>query len=291
MKVYINKLRNAVVSKRLTLAAKKRLIRDLEAVLKRIGSGEYETSGIIENVFDVPEKTKQFYALLDSYSNIGRAWSSVLEHLSINSHDLVLDLCPGHAPKVELGLFYCNYKGDVVVLDKDREALAWLKKFVDLFNPSFNFISYRQDFFSLGLKKFPLVIGNHVIDDLILCYFAEKEGVSMREIYEKEGEFLKMWDKILVNRNINFREVVDAMARSFEGLVSDKGYLCLTQYKSYMEKSLNLNKPYLFAKAVFNELAKILRVRGFVKLNYINVKIRRDEKCFKPSELVILKKL
>jgi hypothetical protein len=272
MKILSN-LKKSIGKRRLSKLAQKRLGGDLKAVLQRLEKNEYETSSIVQNVFDMAEQSRIFYTYLQTHARIGETWSRIFESLSIDEHKEILDICPGFAPKIEIGLFYSNYKGKVVVLDKKKEAVMNLKKIMLIFRPNFEIIPYIHNIFSKTKRRFEFVVGNHIFDDIILEYFCEKNKLPSNNLYEKEGEFTKTWNIILKQQDEYAKEIVEKITEIFILLVDNEGYLCLAQYKSYMEKMLDLDKPYLFTKKVYKKVIENLCENGFAK-------IKTDDKIF-----------
>ncbi len=274
--------------KTLSQEAKKRVRTDLNAINLRLVKNEYETSGIIENIFDVSETFKRMYKHIDTYSKIAKTWSSILSNLPINKETNILDLCPGYAPKIELALFYLGYKGTVTILDEDYASMKQLVKFMKLFNPQFKIKILKRDLFSPTKEKFPFVIGNHIIDDLILYYFARKANLNINKFYENEQEIVEFWKIILINKNENQKEITQKISEVFKTIIANGGYLCLSQYKSYMDKMLSLEKEYLFSKYVFKNTINNLLNSGFVVIDFeLKASIGA---YFKSSSVYILKK-
>lgn len=286
----INKLQKIFDKKRLSEIATKRLSRDLEAMCKRFEKDEYEISGMTENLLDIPDTFKRLYSHIETYAKIGKTWSHILNKLPINKYDTVIDICPGYSPKVELALFYVKYKRKVIIVDKDTEAVNDLMKFMELFHPQFTIIPFIHDLFLPTKNQFPFVIGNHIIDDMLLYYFAKKYKSTTKELYAKEEKFISMWNKILEKEKDNQNEIVSKLTQILTRLVSPDGYLCLSQYKSYTEKMLDLDQAYLFSKKVFNEIVENLCRTDFVKINVGNKRSNKKDSYFKQKETAILKK-
>jgi hypothetical protein len=261
-------------TKKISDSANKRLFRDFETIYKRLEKDEYETSGIVENIFDIPDKTQQLYKLLETYTQIAKDWSLVLNKIPIYKYKEIVDICPGFAPKVEIGLCYLNYKGKVLLLDNNLKSTKRLIKFIELFNPQFEMSSYSQDIFSLHKEQFSFIIGNHIIDDLILSYFAQKSGTLLINLYEKERELITMWNKILENEEYNFEKITRKLSQIFLSLIRKNGYLCLSIYKSYVERMLDLEKSYKFTRKVFYKLIDILTSNGFTKISCLGNPIK-----------------
>src|SRR3972149_3325364 len=209
----LTELGQLINKKNLSRGAKKRLRVDLNAISLRLVKFEYETSGIVENTFDVPETFRRMYKHLDTYSKIAKTWSSIL---------------------------------------------------------------------------FNLAVGNHIIDDLILHYFAKKAGINTNEFYENEQALVDFWKRVLLNKNENQKEITQKISDIFKTIIANGGYLCLSQYKSYMDKMLDLEKEFLFSRAVFTKIIKNLMRSEFINLNVKNYEAKNQ--YFSAHDVVILKK-
>ena len=284
----LTELGQLINKKNLSRGAKKRLRVDLNAISLRLVKFEYETSGIVENTFDVPETFRRMYKHLDTYSKIAKTWSSILSNLPIDKQTNILDLCPGYAPKIELALFYLGYRGTVTIIDEDNTSMKQLVKFMALFNPQFKIVTMKRDLFSPLKEKFHLAVGNHIIDDLILHYFAKKAGINTNEFYENEQALVDFWKRVLLNKNENQKEITQKISDIFKTIIANGGYLCLSQYKSYMDKMLDLEKEFLFSSAVFTKIIKNLMRSEFINLNVKNYEAKNQ--YFSAHDVVILKK-
>lgn len=269
--------------KKLSTEAKHRLEKDLRAVCQRLEKKEYGTSGIVENSFDVPDKTKQFFVLLDTYAKIGIAWSNIFKQLSVQSFKEVIDLCPGFTPKVELGLLYAGFKGNVKILDQDLSVMKQLQKNLQLFYPTFSTELLLTDLFKQNKISARFIVGNHIFDDLILNYFGKKLNIDTSRIYRDEEQFLHLWKMILADKQRNKQEIVQILSHTLKQLVAKNGYLCLSQYQSYMERMLGLSEATRYTHNVFVGVKKDLCAHGFKQ-----VIISKMQGSFKESEVFVL---
>ncbi len=260
----LEKINRLTRSRKLNGVEEKRLIQDLDAVYKRLDRKEYRKFSYAMNSFDVPERTRQIYTEVEFYTKIGKTWEQLLKQVNVRKYKKIVDICPGFTPKVELGLYYLGYTGEIVILDKDTKAITQLKNFMDLFNPQFAITKLNEDLFKPSKQKFELVTANHVIDDLVLAHFAGREGISLYDLYETEGEFSKLWKTILENEKSSIEKIVPVIVDALTGLVDNQGTLILSQYTSYMEKLLRLKEISAFNKKVFRLVISELTQKGFV---------------------------
>ncbi len=276
---------------RLSIDAKQRLQYDLDTILTRLQKGEYETSGIVENTFDIPGKTEQFYAHLLTFYKIGRSWEAIFKFLQLSNQKLIVDLCPGSAPKVELGLYYAGYSGRVKLFDIDKSALKTLIKFVNLFKINFKLEPNKFDFFRSTTQTYSLVIGNHIFDDLILSYFCTKLKINPGEIYKKESVLFSVWTEILKNEKENKTEITNLFTDRFIAIVKKRGMLLLSNYPGYAEKMFNLNKEFNFTNAVFKEVIVNLTRSNYFKQIIIPKRILTfKDSYFTSKHIVALEK-
>lgn len=275
---------------KLTKLEQKRLCKDLEAVQKRLETREYRLGGFNMNVFDVPDRTREFYIYLKFYCDIGLSWKHIFSGLKVNRYKEIIDLCPGYTPKIELGLFYSNYKGTLFVIDKDKNAIKELNDLLALFQPAFQIKPIIIDLFQKTPKKGLFVTGNHFIDDFALSYFAQKWKIKISDIYEKEGMAVSTWNKIIAKKE-HLKEVVEKTAKVIAKCVEKQGYICLTQYESYMERLLGLKKVTKFNELALKEIKKILiEKHGFQDEHHIVNKALKNKRTYLKSNHFILLK-
>jgi hypothetical protein len=288
--LFIEKINAFLSQNKLTKIEEKRLLNNLDVIYDRLRKGEYKKTSFSKNKFDVPNRAKEIYTDLQFYSLLGKTWAQLLEPLEINKFTKIVDLCPGYTPKIELALFYLGYKGEVIVLDNDVESVTELKKFMALFNPQFAITERIVNLFNPSKEKYQLVLANHVIDDLVLSHFSQKKGVSLKNIYEKEGALIDLWKYILSNKESHLNEIIPRIASVFDQLIEKNGLLCMSHYKSYMEKILDMDDAAGFNREVFKQVAQELSLRGFVQEGNVVENLKKYKGHFTPRDCAVLRK-
>jgi hypothetical protein len=242
--------------------------RDLAAVEKRLAAGEYaSTDFIAKNTFDVPRRTREFFAYMCSLDRLAdRTGEAIRSALSSSSEVReVIDLCPGRIPKVEMALMRLGFGGSVTAADKDGEALADLEAFAKMLAPAFSLRVHATDVFAhTGQLKADLVIANHVIDDLLIDRHALELGIDTARIYEEEDELQSAWKRILGDRERLARTFPPALARSLAHFVGPGGRLLITQYAGYVETLLGGSEATEFFLHLFDSTVDELGRIGFV---------------------------
>ncbi|MCX6733448.1 MAG: hypothetical protein NTX63_01405 [Candidatus Peregrinibacteria bacterium] len=292
IETYLNTIQKLSAKRGLTNVEKKRLEKDLQAVSERLQKKEYQKGGFSMNKFDVPDRTREFYVYLQFYCLIGKTWAAVLNELHIEKYKEIVDLCPGYTPKIELALFYLKYKGKLTILDKDRNAMNELEKFLALFEPQYTINKKTVDMFRSRAKKYKMVLANHIVDDLVIDYFSSKWSISSHDLYEKEGQFQALWQRVLEHEQDHYVEILPQIVRALEGYVETKGWICITHYKSYMEKLLDLENATRFTRKLLKGVIAELIKKGFKNHEEIPAKaFKKFRGHFGPRDCFVLQKL
>lgn len=273
----------------LTNIEQKRLNNDLLAIIQRLKKSEYKIGRFSGNKFDVEDRTYEFYVYLKFYCEMGKTWTQVLKKLPIHRQQIIVDLLPGYTPKVELALYYANYRGNVLGIDQNAESLKRMHEFMQLFNCNFSIKNCRLNLYSNFKKSYKFIIGNHIIDDLVIDYFCRKWRISSKEIYEKEGKLTELWNKILKDKQKHLITLTPVLSQIFNKITADGGYLLLSQYASHIERALDLYPAVNFNKTLLDRVVKTLPNFKSQEL-LVKKALSNYNGYFKASECYVLKK-
>ena len=269
----------------------RRLVRDLERVTQRLRKREYAQTDFCGNTFNVPERTQEFFYYLDSYFRNGRTWARVLERLDVKRYRSIIDLCPGWSPKVELGLFYLGFSGEVSLVDQSPDALKQLTDTLTLFAPRYHLKPIEQNLFSPHNLRGDLVVANHVIDDLVLSHFGEQKLFDYSAIYQAEEALERAWTAVLEHSPADRGEVIEKIAAALEQFVVPDGILVLTQYRSYLEELLDLDQSVGYSRKVLSAVVRSLESRGFIpEPELIGECLQGFAGYFGPEDCVVLRR-
>lgn len=264
-KEILSKLLTAVNQHALSEVEEQRLVKDLTRVIERLDKREYARSDFVGNTFNVPDRTKEFYGNLSSYFQHVLTWERIFQALQYKTIPKIIDLCPGWAPKLALSLWYIEYAGEIVLVDKDKESTAALIEFMQLFRPKYSFSINAVDL----LHEAPpvsadLVIANHIADDLALEIAAERFGYKISDLYADEESYKKIWQMLLDEPHDLKERTVEVLTRTILSSVKSSGHVVLTQYSAYLERLLGLKPVVQFAQSIITETVKRLIVQGFI---------------------------
>jgi|WetSurMetagenome_2_1015567.scaffolds.fasta_scaffold15442_2 hypothetical protein len=291
VKSTIKNIIDFVDKKHLTKIEEKRLLGNLSAVYNRLIKHDYQKYGYSENKFDVPDRVSEIFTELEFYCLIGKTWLKILSALNIKDKPQIVDLCPGFVPKIELGLFYLQYKGKVVAIDKDSRALSSHIKFMELFGPEFKISKKIINLFGRFKENYDVILANHLIDDLVLCYFSKKMKMKLSDIYAKEGNVKKIWEHVLENKKNNLEVMTKIIVKIFDQLSGSKGLICMTYYKSYLDKILDMDDAYKFNRELFKKIIKELKNKGFSEdKNIVKKTFENGKGHFGSDDCVVLRK-
>lgn len=261
---------------------KENLARDLNAIKLRLSSGEYRyTDFDSRSVFDFPRRTVEFFKYMQGYHARALLWANELKKVPLETIPLIVDLCPGWAPKIQLALHYLQYRGEVILFDRCPEYTVQLESFLEIFNPQFKIRTIPGDFFaSSSVPTAKLVIANHVIDDLLIDLYCKHNKVALDDIYGNETIFLKTAEKI--PSTIDPNHFASQFASRVDQFVESKGFVFLSHYPSLAERSFDLKKWIQFTKQTFSSIKE-----RFIHLGYKDV----SSSDIQEDTIIILKKI
>jgi len=164
----LKKIIKIIEEKKLSSKEIERLEEDVLVIQKRLETGEYKVRSFSpKSSFDYQQRTDEFYGYLKDYCLAGQTFFKLFEKISSKRPSKVLELCPGWAPKVALGLYYFDFRGKYFLADKNTHSVQKMIEFMALFKTSYKIKEEQKDIFSLS-GKYDWIVGNHILDDLIL---------------------------------------------------------------------------------------------------------------------------
>lgn len=277
-------LSRASRSRRYTNLELERAARDLAAIKQRVSTREYlQTSCNPRNILTIPDRTDEIFRDLTFFWSVGKVWSQIFGQLGLRSRQRVLDLACGHFPKVELGLYYHGFEGEVLAVDPSRRALASALAFLDFFAVPFTTRASPRSLWTIGGEPFDFVTANHALDDLILAEFCRARGFNLDDAYMREQRYVEIWDEILRSETHSLR-TIERVAGRLVKLVRPGGYAVLVDYPSFSHRTLRLRKIIGLVGRLQRELRISLQKQGFravipfktPKLVYDRLHVKRE---------------
>lgn len=284
----INQLQLEISNSTLSNIEIDRLKQDLSHVQARVKNQEYLKYNPNPNHFNIPDRWQTFMTEIDFYSGLGKTWQQIFKHLPLHEIHSAIDLCPGPAPKIELGLLYSSFKGHVTLINNCSESLEQNNRFLKLFSPQFTFSSKSLSIFDLDSLNADLIAGNHIIDDLFLWEYCQLNELDLNEIYQNETCLESFWNWIHHQKNIYLEELTKKLFKTIDRNLKIGGFCVLTQYASYMETLFKREDISSFFVESLENLKNIfLKQKSYEALN-LPTKITGH---FSNKNILILKKI
>ena len=217
-----------------------RAYRDLRLIRERLATGVYQNGEPFENSFQIPNRNREIAWDLCYLRAIGVGWEALIRGAGVGSCQSALSVCTGSRPKAELGLLFAGFRGLLTCLNRNSRELQELLAFLDLFGVRWPVQQCSGDLFAPPGASYPLVVANHIIDDLCYDQFARTVGLSPYEIYADEQCAALFWERISPGK------LVQVIApRLFDALLAwcePHGTIILVQYESPFEQMLGLRR-------------------------------------------------
>src|SRR5262249_3986389 len=158
--------------------------------------------------------------------------------------------------------YYLEYRGEVLLVNKDARAFFDLQTMLGLFAPRFSLSTLAKDLWREPIGRHAFVAANHVLDDLTVDHYGDAFGMSADDIYNKEGAVIEVWERIVAAREQHLLEMTARVVPVFEAALAPGGMLVVAQYESYIERVLDLERVTAFNVELLARVKKELVARG-----------------------------
>lgn len=218
-------------------------------------------------MLNLPDRTHQVTVEAEFMASVGRLWARLLAPLGLERAGRAIDLGPGWAPKVELGLYYGGFKGHAVLINQDGNALETLGRFLRIFDLKYSLSTDQADLLSWQGEPGDLVLANHLLDDLLIDDHCRRTGADAGGLYARESAFREAWEQILRQPPGRERALVEALADAVARMTRPGGHAVFVQYPSYAERTLSLVDAVESGQRMLRGLGAALERRGFDDLS------------------------
>lgn len=198
---------------------------------------------------------------------LGLAWARVLRRRGLDPAGTVVEVGPGFADKVGLGLAELAFRGSLIVVEPDEDARAWVVTRYRQLLPGAEVLATGQavpDASFLAGRAVDLLAANHVLDDLLLnaAVMAGEAGrlfAGMRPGSACSPAFVRAWRRLLAapeGLDRSAGRVVDDLA-TFVRTVRP-GLTILNQYASWRHRQHGLEAIHEHSLSVMRRLGRNL---------------------------------
>jgi hypothetical protein len=203
---------------------------------------------------------------LDYYLHCAETWTAILTALNIQSMHTIYDLCSGWSVKVELALLKTNFNGTVYCVDESSKALSVHKRYMHLFKPSYKIHYDIFDILSDNTKRISvshpdLIIGNHIIDDLLLYNYCMGHNTDQFSVFSKPDSLQTIWKEILEDSH-NVNRTIERLVRFLVAHCDEDTMLALTHYTGYQDRLWKYPSNNLLYQSLLHILQKQLLSEG-----------------------------
>ncbi len=228
----------------------------------------------------------------DYCQRIAENWYAIFQELDINQYSIICELSPGWAPKIEIALSQIGFSWKIILVDKQKSFLDELEDNLSIFSPEFDIVKKWENILELVDVRADILIWNHIIDDLILDYYCELEGIDVNNLYYDGNKFVSIRADIQRDSWL-VEELVEKLVERFETIINDGGYLLLAQYPGETEKNFGLDISIELCRWMTEKIKVELEKRGFAEDLEIKKKAykRLETYFFEEKDILILKKV
>ena len=116
---------------------------------------------------------------------LGRRICAMLESTNVPKTGTIIEVGPGSVSKVGFALERFGFVGEIVLVEPEESALQTIvSSYKQMLNPEVKITEFLGTFDRLPIRKADLIIGNHVIDDIIAGKWLSKTGYAAEGFFE-----------------------------------------------------------------------------------------------------------
>lgn len=190
---------------------------------------------------------------------LGQLISKIILDCKYNNANTILEIAPGFRYKTAYALKNINFNKKLIIVDSSKEVCDYVKEKYKEMLPDAQIIVFNENIED-AIKKIDnidLLIGNHIIDDIIIYKFITNNYVFDTSIKEK---LINCWE--LLHKS-NYELEVEKTFEIFKGVLQKTSHCIISQYKSNVFYKDN-NYEYEITKKCFDKIKKLVNEEGFV---------------------------
>lgn len=191
-------------------------------------------------------------------------WSSVIGSLILPVQARIAELGPGVSPKLQFALSEIDFMGTLALVDLDPHTLLAQRFVFSRLRPSFQLVTYQQDLFDFPLTGYELVVGNHLIDDLVANHYSKKRGINYQVLFSDPMEQINFWEMVKGDY-VLAEEVIDNLASKLSE-VQPQAKVVLNSYQANFDRMYNITRRQSVCDSLLNRLTVKLAQCGFIQI-------------------------
>jgi|TARA_Y100000310_G_scaffold345855_1_gene471478 hypothetical protein len=186
-------------------------------------------------------------------------WTRILERLLLEKSAHVTDLLPGDDPKLEVALVDVNFRGILSLVDTSPEALSALTSFLEERSADYRVSAVQSNALFSELPSSDLVVGNHILDDLISFEFCRRNGFDYARMPVDVAYSRQVWDKICQDSNNGLYETPQVAFDNAARSLNRGGLIVLSSYASRFEREHGFAHETRLCSQLFRQLGEHAR--------------------------------
>ena len=160
---------------------------------------------------------------------VGMLFAKIIKDYNLTNCNTILEIAPGFRYKIAYALKEINFCGKLYILDSSKEVCKYVNKTYKQILPNAQIIILNEDFNNI-INKLPpidLLLGNHIIDDLIIYNYLNVDYKINEDI---QNNLFLAWEKLY---NYNDKEkIISNIQTVFNKIFKKINFCILSQYKS-----------------------------------------------------------
>lgn len=186
---------------------------------------------------------------------IGMLFSKIINDFNLNNCKTILEIAPGFRYKIAYALKEINFNGTLYIIDSSKEVCDYVKEKYQEILPDATIITINDSLENVikNLPKIDLLLGNHIIDDLIIY----KEANINYKINENIQDILNLSWKNIYNTK-KYLSINARVINLFKELFKKVDFCILNQYKGNVFL-LDNNYEYIITKECFNKIKNMVK--------------------------------
>lgn len=201
----------------------------------------------------------------DYYQYGAETWSKIFQQANIPENITIIDLLSGWSPKVALGLSLSGFKGQLIAIDTSEQSLEVYKNFIDPIDKLFTVTTKKLDILEELLPQTNYIIGNHIVEDIILYQHLKKTNKNPNP-YQKIENLKKIWS-FINDKNTDIQLLADNLSKNFIQSLNNNGQIILSQYPGYQEVLHKIDQPYHYSLKLLTQIDINLNKNNFYRNN------------------------
>lgn len=191
-------------------------------------------------------------------------WELLLSQLNLTEQDEIIELGPGVSPKISFALSGINFRGQLTVLDFDPKAISVQKIIAGRINSRYRMEFFTQDIYLADLSRYSIILGNHLIDDLIADQYSIDHSLPYEEIFNNPEKQKSLWQNIIRDR-VSGEQTMARLAQKLHGI--NRGTkLIFSNYVANFDKIHQMQERFVFCNTMMEQLNATLINSGFISL-------------------------